>query len=369
MKFLRPNRRSAFGPRTSRPPASTSDPSREHPVDEAVVLGPVDALEVGHARQVLPGRLAGDPVARQRHGEQLVDEHRPAAVVRARPARPSRPWPARPGRWPAARPRSSRRRTSCSRPAPAAARFAPCAGGTSSRCLAPPPAAPGRGRRRRCPAPAWRCRRCRRRRRGGSAPRRSGALPGRRRCGGRRPSIPARRMCSATASVVDRDWQKNRLFGPPRPAPPRRRARARSGRWTTRSCLRLGWLRRVDDDARSGCDVPCSQREDGLGVAHGRATARRAGRHAGTCAPERSITLIRWAPRSVPATRVDLVDDHESAGRRRAWPRRPAARRASPRATPASSSGARPARGGTGAGRESGVSPCQTKRRSPTISV
>ena len=41
----------------------------------------MNALEVRHASQVLPGVVAGDPVPSQRHGEQLVDEHRPAAVV------------------------------------------------------------------------------------------------------------------------------------------------------------------------------------------------------------------------------------------------------------------------------------------------
>ena len=128
--------------------------------------------------------------------------------------RPSRPWPARSARWPAARPRSSRRRTWCSRPAPRAARFGPCAAGTSSRCRAPRPGAPGRGRRRRCRARASTCRRCRRRCRGESAPRRAGAPRATRRCGGRTRSVPARRMCSATASVVERDWQKNRLFCP-----------------------------------------------------------------------------------------------------------------------------------------------------------
>ena len=64
--------------------------------------------------------------------------------------------------------------------------------------------------------------------------------------------VPARRMCSATASVVERDWQKNRLFCPS--AIRRRVARQRAtgpGRCTTRICRRAGRLRRVDDASRS----------------------------------------------------------------------------------------------------------------------
>jgi hypothetical protein len=54
-------------------------------------VGPVHALEVRHARQVLPDVVAGDPVPCQRHGEQLVDEHRPAAGSRTPgPARRAR---------------------------------------------------------------------------------------------------------------------------------------------------------------------------------------------------------------------------------------------------------------------------------------
>ena len=65
-------------------------------------------------------------------------------------------------------------------------------------------------------------------------------------------------ICSATASVVDRDWQKKQaLLPPPATRAASRATSARPGRWTTRSWRSLGSLGGLTTrPARS--DVPCS---------------------------------------------------------------------------------------------------------------
>ena len=93
--------------------------------------------------------------------------------------------------------------------------------------------------------------------------------------------VPARRMCSATASVGRaRLAEEQALLA---------RARARGlvgevadalGRCTTASCASAGRLRRVHDDA-SRLRRALEPRQDRIRVADGRAEARRAGRRSG----------------------------------------------------------------------------------------
>ena len=132
---------------------------------------------------------------------------------------------------------------------------------------------------------------------------------------------------------------------------------------TPRRLLRAGRPR-----CRRAAEVPCSQRQDRLRVAHGRAQ------------PD-ALDIVPREPRQAledahevraavgAGEGVDLVDDHHAQVARRACARRPAARPASPPATRAWSSAGRPARPESGAAHGLAVSPCQTKRRSPTISV
>lgn len=53
----------------------------EHPGDQALVLGAVDPAEVGEPGEVGPGLLGRDPAGGERHRQELMDEHRPAAVA------------------------------------------------------------------------------------------------------------------------------------------------------------------------------------------------------------------------------------------------------------------------------------------------
>ena len=180
-------------------------------------------------------------------------------------------------------------------------------------------------------------------------------------------SMPARRMCSATASVVDRDWQKNRLLPPPRD--PRRIAGDLSeARAVDDEELPEPRLARRADHAPRPVRGALQPREDRLGVAHGRGQPDALEVMAGDAGQALDHAHQVGAPVG-PGQRVDLVDDHESAGRRRAWPRPPAARGASPQGTPASSSGARRAPAGTGAGRGPACRRARRSDRSPTISV
>jgi hypothetical protein len=54
----------------------------DHPCDQALGLCAADPAEVGDLRELLPGVLEGDAVAGEGHGEELVEEDRPAAVLR-----------------------------------------------------------------------------------------------------------------------------------------------------------------------------------------------------------------------------------------------------------------------------------------------
>jgi hypothetical protein len=195
-----------------------------------------------------------------------------------------------------------------------------------------------RGRPRRCPARASRCRRCTRHcpvleALLGCSSRSSLARP---RCGARRRSCPRARMRSATASVSGA--RSGRRTGSSGPGPLARaivREAPRSGRWTIRS---LRWA--LASGGSTTTPIPLRRArepgEDGVGVAHRGAEPTRCT----SCRwrAMRSMTLMRCAPRSVPASACTSSTITTRRSRKSLAESGCAARRASPRATRAWSS-------------------------------
>ena len=62
------------------PPDAIEGPALHHPSDQAIELRLSDPLEIGHLAQVGPSRPREHPVLRQSHGQELMHQHRPAAI-------------------------------------------------------------------------------------------------------------------------------------------------------------------------------------------------------------------------------------------------------------------------------------------------
>jgi hypothetical protein len=153
---------------------------------------------------------------------------------------------------------------------PRDARCGPCAAERTTPCRGRSSGRRGRGRPRRCQARASRCRRsrCSGRVESASRPRRAPRADTEPWC--TYTSMPRLASRSASTSVRARLWQKTRLF---RPAPRRAASCASSptsSRWITRTSLRFGRARRIDDDALA-LRGPLEPTEDLCGVAHRRA--------------------------------------------------------------------------------------------------
>ena len=188
-------------------------------------------------------------------------------------------------------------------------------------------------------------------------------------CGGRRPRCRGR-ASARPRSRSARGSGRRRGSSCPRPAAAALAAMSTvDGRTGGRADLPLSlgsWAGRRPRPSR--CDDALEPVEDGVRVADRRGQAdaldvvlAAAGQ------PLEDAHQVRAAVG--PGQRVDLVDDDAAQVAEEPLRRAPAARPASPPATPASSSGARRARARTPASRASATSPCQTNRRSPTISV